>query len=70
MPDTGHTKKSSPKSAYDKLKERFAKIIDISNASAILYKEAEVSMPKNSSDDRTRQLMALAEVTHDLIKAP
>jgi carboxypeptidase Taq len=60
----------TPKSAYDKLKERFEKIINIENAGAILAKDAEVFMPKNSSDDRTRQMMALAEVAHELMKAP
>jgi carboxypeptidase Taq len=58
------------KSAYEKLKERFARIIDLNNAGAILNKDAEVSMPKGSADDRTRQLMALADTTHALIKDP
>ncbi len=61
---------ATPKTAYEKLQERFAKIIDVNNAAAILSKEAEVSMPKNSADDRTRQIMALADVTHSLIKDP
>jgi len=58
------------KSAYEKLQDRFARIIDLGNASAILYKDAEVFMPKGSADDRTRQLMALADVSHGLIKDP
>src|SRR6266542_918647 len=61
---------AAPKTAYNNLKERFAKIIDINNAAAVLYKDAEVFMPKNSGPDRTRQMIALAEVAHDLIKAP
>ena len=60
----------SAKSPYDKLKERFERIIDLNNASAILYKDAEVFMPKGSANDRTRQLMALADTTHILIKDP
>ncbi len=56
---------AAPKSAYEKLKGRFEKIINVNNAAAILSKDAEVAMPKNSADDRTRQLMALAGVSHD-----
>ena len=56
--------------AYENLKTRFEKIININNAAAILDKEAQVSMPKNSGGDRLRQMMALAEVAHDLIAAP
>lgn len=61
---------AAPKSAYERLTERFAKVIDLNNAAAILGKESEVSMPKNSAHDRTRQLMALADITHNLIKSP
>lgn len=56
--------------AYEKLKERFEKITDISNAAAILAKDSQVFMPKNSGPDRTRQMIALAEIAHSLIKAP
>src|ERR1035437_5397834 len=60
----------TPKNAYEKLQKRFEKIIDVNNAAAILQKDMEVYMPENSAKDRTRQLMALAEVAHDLIKTP
>lgn len=56
--------------AYEKLKERFEKIINVGNAAAILEKDAQVFMPENSADDRTRQIMALADVAHSLITAP
>lgn len=61
---------AASKTAYENLKDLFEKIIDISNAAAILYKDAEVALPKNSHDDRTRQLMALADVTHTMMKDP
>lgn len=60
----------APQTAYEKLVERFEQIIDLNNASAILYKEAETTMPKGSSKDRTRQLTALALTTHNLIADP
>ncbi|MDE2336777.1 MAG: peptidase M32, partial [Alphaproteobacteria bacterium] len=61
---------AAPKSAYQNLQDRFAKIIDINNAAAILNKDAETVMPKNSAEDRTRQIMALADISHSLIKDP
>ena len=61
---------AAPKSAYQNLQDRFAKIIDLNNAAAILNKDAETVMPKNSAEDRSRQIMALADVTHSLIKDP
>ncbi|MCE9506865.1 MAG: carboxypeptidase M32 [Alphaproteobacteria bacterium] len=61
---------AAPKNAYEKLKERFEKIINMENALGILSKDAELFMPKNSNGDRTRQMVALAEVAHALIKAP
>lgn len=61
---------AAPKSPYEKLIERFEEIIDLGNAAAILYKDAEVFMPKGSAGDRTRQLIALARQTHNLIKDP
>lgn len=66
---SGH-KKTSSKSAYEKLQGRFEKRININNAAAILGNDAQVFMPKGCGDDRTRQLMALAETSHDLINAP
>lgn len=61
---------NSPNSAYEKLKKRFAKRIDLGNAAAILSKDMQVFMPKGSGDDRTRQMIALAETVHELIKDP
>jgi carboxypeptidase Taq len=58
------------KSAYEKLTERYERVINLNNASAILSKDAEIFMPKGSADDRTRQLMALADTTHGLITDP
>jgi len=58
------------KSAYEKLKDRYERIINLNNAGAILHKDAEIFMPKGSADDRTRQLMALADTTHGLITDP
>ncbi len=56
--------------AYEQLKQRFERLISIENAAAILYKDSETFMPKGAADDRTRQIMALAEVAHSLISAP
>lgn len=56
--------------AYEQLKQRFEQIISLGNAAAILAKDAETFMPSGCGDDRTRQMVALAEVCHSLISAP
>lgn len=59
-----------PDTAYQKLVARFEDVINLGNTMMILSKEAEVSMPKNSADDRARQFSTLAGVVHNLIKDP
>jgi carboxypeptidase Taq len=61
---------SSPLSAYEQLKKRFARIIDLENAQGILSKDMEVFMPEDAAPDRIRQLTALAEVSLEIISSP
>jgi carboxypeptidase Taq len=55
---------------YRALKERFEKIKSIDNASAILSADQQTVMPKNSAQDRQRQLVTLSDISHDLLVAP
>jgi len=56
--------------AYKNLTDQFAKIISINNAAGVLGKEAETTMPTGSGEERTRELSAMASITHDLTKDP
>lgn len=61
---------SSPKTAYENLKERFERMMDLGNAASILSGDMQVNMPRGSSNDRMRQLTALSSAVDEIIKSP
>ena len=56
--------------AYEKLKDRYAQIKNLSNASSILAKDMQTIMTKGSTSDRMNQMMAIDSVCHTLIADP
>ena len=56
--------------AYDNLKQRFADIKNLGNATGILAKDMETAMPPGAANDRAQQQMAIGAAIHHLIADP
>lgn len=56
--------------AYEHLKERYARRSKLGHIVGILYKDMETAMAEGSGGDRTEQIVALRETSHELISDP